>query len=296
MLSCCQKVGKSGCGDGEQSFCLICLSLLSPLARRRSRAIRDRFRINNRIRAREVRLIDENGTQVGIVPLREALAMAEERGYDLVEVAPNAVPPVCRLLDYGKFRYEQSKKEREARRNQKQSELKQIRLMPKTDDHDVAVKANQARRFLLAGDKVKFNLRFRGREMAHPEIGRQMLDQIAEQLSDIAVVEQKPLMEGRVLSMLLAPTAKVLKAAQQAQKAAAQRTAQSGAASTKPAPAAAAPAAEEEVVEEEELVEDSSEEIEDTDAEEDFFDEDYDDEEDDFDEEEKAERGRRRRR
>ncbi len=296
MLSCCQKVGKSGCGDGEQSFCLICLSLLSPLARRRSRAIRDRFRINNRIRAREVRLIDENGTQVGIVPLREALAMAEERGYDLVEVAPNAVPPVCRLLDYGKFRYEQSKKEREARRNQKQSELKQIRLMPKTDDHDVAVKANQARRFLLAGDKVKFNLRFRGREMAHPEIGRQMLDQIAEQLSDIAVVEQKPLMEGRVLSMLLAPTAKVLKAAQQAQKAAAQRTAQSGAASTKPAPAAAAPAVEEEVVEEEELVEDSSEEIEDTDAEEDFFDEDYDDEEDDFDEEEKAERGRRRRR
>jgi translation initiation factor IF-3 len=246
-----------------------------------------------------VRLIDENGTQVGIVPLREALAMAEERGYDLVEVAPNAVPPVCRLLDYGKFRYEQSKKEREARRNQKQSELKQIRLMPKTDDHDVAVKANQARRFLLAGDKVKFNLRFRGREMAHPEIGRQMLDQIAEQLSDIAVIEQKPLMEGRVLSMLLAPTAKVLKAAQQAQKAAAQRAAQSGTTSTKPDAAAAAPVAEEEVVAEEELVEDSSaevEEIEDTEADEDFFDEDYDDEEDDFDEEEKAERGRRRRR
>jgi translation initiation factor IF-3 len=246
-----------------------------------------------------VRLIDENGTQVGIVPLREALAMAEERGYDLVEVAPNAVPPVCRLLDYGKFRYEQSKKEREARRNQKQSELKQIRLMPKTDDHDVAVKANQARRFLLAGDKVKFNLRFRGREMAHPEIGRQMLDQIAEQLSDIAVIEQKPLMEGRVLSMLLAPTAKVLKAAQQAQKAAAQRAAQSGTTSTKPDAAAAAPVAEEEVVAEEELVEDSSaevEEIEDTEADEDFFDEDYDDEEDDFDEEEEAERGRRRRR
>lgn len=246
-----------------------------------------------------MRLIDENGTQVGIVPLREALAMAEERGYDLVEVAPNAVPPVCRLLDYGKFRYEQSKKEREARRNQKQSELKQIRLMPKTDDHDVAVKANQARRFLLAGDKVKFNLRFRGREMAHPEIGRQMLDQIAEQLSDIAVIEQKPLMEGRVLSMLLAPTAKVLKAAQQAQKAAAQRAAQSGTTSTKPDAAAAAPVAEEEVVAEEELVEDSSpevEEIEDTEADEDFFDEDYDDEEDDFDEEEEAERGRRRRR
>ncbi len=225
--------------------------------------------------------------------------MAEERGYDLVEVAPNAVPPVCRLLDYGKFRYEQSKKEREARRNQKQSELKQIRLMPKTDDHDVAVKANQARRFLLAGDKVKFNLRFRGREMAHPEIGRQMLDQIAEQLSDIAVIEQKPLMEGRVLSMLLAPTAKVLKAAQQAQKAAAQRAAQSGTTGTKPDAAAAAPVTEEEVVAEEELIEEGSEEveeIEDTEADEDFFDEDYDDEEDDFDEEEETERGRRRRR
>ncbi len=237
-----------------------------------------------------MRLIDENGTQVGIVPLREALAMAEERGYDLVEVAPNAVPPVCRLLDYGKFRYEQSKKEREARRNQKQSELKQIRLMPKTDDHDVAVKANQARRFLLAGDKVKFNLRFRGREMAHPEIGRKMLDEIAEQLSDIAVIEQKPLMEGRVLSMLLAPTAKVLKAAQQAQKAAAQRQA---AASTAQPPAAApvssASAEVEEDEEEEVLVDDS-----DLD-EEDYDDEDYDDEDDDeFDDDDERERRRRR--
>ncbi|NTW02343.1 MAG: translation initiation factor IF-3 [Oscillochloris sp.] len=181
--------------------------------------MRDRFRINNRIRAREVRLIDENGTQVGIVTVREAIGLAEERGLDLVEVAPNAVPPVCRLLDYGKFRYEQSKKEREARKNQKQAELKQIRLMPKTDDHDLTVKGNQARRFLLTGDKVKFNVRFRGREMAHPDIGRKMLEQIAEQLRDISVIEQKPLMEGRVLSLLLAPTAKVLKAAQQAQKA-----------------------------------------------------------------------------
>jgi translation initiation factor IF-3 len=166
-----------------------------------------------------VRLIDEQGTQVGIIGVREAIQMAEERGFDLVEVAPNAVPPVCRLLDYGKFRYEQSKKEREARKNQKQAELKQIRLMPKTDDHDIAVKANQAKRFLLQGDKVKFNVRFRGREMAHPEIGRKMLEVIAEQLRDIAVVEQKPLMEGRVLSLLVAPTPKVLKAAQQAQKA-----------------------------------------------------------------------------
>ncbi|WP_245863433.1 translation initiation factor IF-3 [Candidatus Viridilinea mediisalina] len=166
-----------------------------------------------------MRLIDEQGTQVGIVGVREAIQMAEERGFDLVEVAPNAVPPVCRLLDYGKFRYEQSKKEREARKNQKQAELKQIRLMPKTDDHDISVKANQAKRFLVQGDKVKFNVRFRGREMAHPEIGRKMLEAIAEQLREIAVVEQRPLMEGRVLSLLLAPTPKVLKAAQQAQKA-----------------------------------------------------------------------------
>jgi translation initiation factor IF-3 len=165
-----------------------------------------------------VRLIDENGTQVGIIGVREAIQMAEERGFDLVEVAPNAVPPVCRLLDYGKFRYEQSQKEREARKNQKQAELKQIRLMPKTADHDMTTKANQAKKFLLAGDKVKFNVRFRGREMAHPDIGRKMLEEIAEQLRDIAVVEQKPLMEGRVLSLLMAPNAKVLKAAQQAQK------------------------------------------------------------------------------
>ncbi|PMP86335.1 MAG: translation initiation factor IF-3, partial [Chloroflexus aggregans] len=203
------------------------------------------------------------------------------------------VPPVCRLLDYGKFRYEQSKKEREARRNQKQSELKQIRLMPKTDDHDIAVKANQARRFLLAGDKVKFNLRFRGREVAHPEIGRKMLDEIAEQLSDIAIIEQKPLMEGRVLSMLLAPNAKVLKAAQQAQKAAAQR--QAAATSAAPAQTSSTtsdtPPPDEEVEEDEEaddLID------EDYDEDDEIIDEEYDADEDDEDNED-DERERRRR-
>lgn len=175
----------------------------------RSATIRDRLRINRRINAREVRLIDEEGTQVGIVSTREAMAMAEERGLDLVEVAPNAIPPVCRIMDYGKFRYEQTKKEREARKNQKQVELKQIRLEPKTDDHDLDVKAKQARRFLMDGDKVKFNLRFRGREIFHPEIGREILEQMSERLNDIAVIEQRPLMEGRVLSLLLAPNAKV---------------------------------------------------------------------------------------
>lgn len=144
--------------------------------------------------------------------------MADEHGVDLVEVAPNANPPVCRLMDYGKFRYEQSKKEREARKNQRQTELKEVRLKPKTGDHDLGVKARQARKFLQAGDKVKFTVRFRGRELAHTEVGREVLDEIVEQLRDIAVIEQKPLMESRAMTVVLAPNAKVLKAAQQAQK------------------------------------------------------------------------------
>jgi translation initiation factor IF-3 len=156
---------------------------------------------------------------VGIIPIRDALLMAEERGYDLVEVAPTAVPPVCRIMDYGKFRYEQTKKEREARKNQKQVEIKQIRLEPKTDDHDLDVKARQARRFLIDGDKVKFNLRFRGREIFHAEIGREILERMAETLRDIAIIEQKPLMEGRVLSLTLAPNAKAKALQLQQQKA-----------------------------------------------------------------------------
>ena len=187
----------------------------------RSAPIRDRFRINNRIRAPQVRLIDENGAQMGIVPIREAMAIAEERGLDLMEVAPNAAPPVCRIVDYGKFRYEQSKKDREARKHQKQAELKEVRLKPKTDEHDLDVKAKQARRFLLDGHKVKFTVRFRGREIFHPDIGREMLEQMAEELRDVATVEQKPLMEGRALSLLLAPNAKAkaLQLKQQSQQA-----------------------------------------------------------------------------
>jgi translation initiation factor IF-3 len=232
-----------------------------------------------------VRLIDENGTQVGIIGIREAIAMAEERGFDLVEVAPNAVPPVCRLLDYGKFRYEQSKKEREARKNQKQAELKQIRLMPKTDDHDIGVKANQAKRFLLQGDKVKFNVRFRGREMAHPDIGRKMLEEIAEQLRDIAIVEQKPLMEGRVLSLLLAPTAKVLKAAQQAQKAkAAQAKTQPVAEAGAAVAAGSAEELDDDELDDDELDDDELDDDELDDDELDDEDDDEDDDDDDLDE------------
>jgi translation initiation factor IF-3 len=165
-----------------------------------------------------VRLIDENGVQMGIVPIREALGIAEERGLDLMEVAPNAVPPVCRIVDYGKFRYEQSKKDREARKHQKQAELKEVRLKPKTDDHDLDVKAKQARKFLLDGHKVKFTVRFRGREIFHPDIGREMLEQMAEELREVATVEQRPLMEGRALSLMLAPNAKA-KQLQQRQEA-----------------------------------------------------------------------------
>ncbi len=131
-------------------------------------------------------------------------------------MAPNASPPVCRLMDYGKFRYEQSKKEREARKHQKQTELKEVRLRPKTDDHDLTVKAKRARRFLQSGDKVKFTVRFRGREMAHTNIGREVLDQLIEQLQDVAIVEQKPQIESRSMSLVVAPNAKTLKAAHQA--------------------------------------------------------------------------------
>ncbi len=162
-------------------------------------------RVNERIRIREVRLIDEEGTQVGIVPTRDALEMARERGLDLVEVAPNAIPPVCRLMDYGKFRYEQSRKERESRRNQHVVELKEVRIRPKIDDHDLETKGRQAAKFLDAGDKVKLTVLFRGREMAHPDIGKGLLDQLADQLRPFGAIEQTPKLEGRSMTMIINP-------------------------------------------------------------------------------------------
>jgi translation initiation factor IF-3 len=162
-------------------------------------------RVNERIRIREVRLIDEEGTQVGVIPTFEALQMARDRGLDLVEVAPNAVPPVCRLMDYGKFRYEQSRKERESRKNQHVIELKEVRIRPKIDDHDLETKGRQAAKFLDAGDKVKLTVLFRGREMAHPDIGRGLLDQLAEQLRPHGTAESMPRMEGRTMTMFINP-------------------------------------------------------------------------------------------
>ncbi|HEU5349085.1 MAG TPA: translation initiation factor IF-3 [Ktedonobacterales bacterium] len=160
-------------------------------------------RVNERIRAREVRLIDEDGQMVGVMTSGQALAMARERGLDLVEVSPMAMPPVCKLMDYGRFKYEQSKKENEARKHQKVSELKEIRLSPRTDDHDLSVKGRKIEEFLGEGDKVKVGVRFRGRELAHPEIGRHLLEKIVAGLKGIAVVERPPIMEGKIMSMIV---------------------------------------------------------------------------------------------
>jgi translation initiation factor IF-3 len=232
-----------------------------------------------------VRLIAEDGEQVGIIDVREAQRLAEERELDLVEVAPNANPPVCRLMDYGKFRYEQSKKDREARKHQKQTELKEVRLRPKTDEHDLAVKAKRARRFLQGGDKVKFTLRFRGRELAHTNIGREILDQLIEQLRDIAVVEQKPSLESRALSLILAPNTKTLKAAQQAQQEQTRRKRAEKQAARMEKQAAAH--AEDDEDEDEDDFEDDDE-----DTDEDGFEDDFEDEDEDNDDEDDDQSGK----
>ncbi|MGI5835966.1 MAG: translation initiation factor IF-3 [Chloroflexota bacterium] len=172
---------------------------------RRGGSITKDLRINDRIRVREVRLIDDKGEQLGVVPTAEALRIANERGFDLVEVAPNASPPVCRLMDYGKFKYEQTKKEREARKNQKIVLLKEMRLRPKIDEHDLEFKTKLVQKFLQEGDKVKVTIVFRGRELAHPQLGRELLDTMADKLKGVASLERSPLMEGKSMSMILAP-------------------------------------------------------------------------------------------
>ncbi|MBE3557768.1 MAG: translation initiation factor IF-3 [Ktedonobacteraceae bacterium] len=160
-------------------------------------------RVNERIRAREIRLIDENGEMLGVMPPVRALDIARERELDLVEVSPNAVPPVCKLMDYGRYKYEQAKKENEARKHQKTITLKEIRLRPRTDEHDVEVKTRKIQEFLAGGDKVRVSVQFRGPDMRHPEIGRKLLDGIAESLKGIATIERSPVMEGRLMSMIV---------------------------------------------------------------------------------------------
>ncbi|MDW8105172.1 MAG: translation initiation factor IF-3 [Armatimonadota bacterium] len=170
--------------------------------------MRTDLRINERIRAREVRVVDENGVQVGILPLREALQLAQERGLDLIEVAPQADPPVCRIMDYGKFKYQQAKREKEAQKRQHVVEVKSIRVRPGTDDHDLDFKLNNCIKFLKEGDKVKITVLFRSREITRPEMGQRVMEFFANGVSDIAVVEKPPTLEGRTMTMVLAPKPK----------------------------------------------------------------------------------------
>ena len=161
--------------------------------------------INEEIRDKEVRLIGATGEQLGIMTAEEALRIAEEQGIDLVKISPTAVPPVCKLLDYGKFRFEQAKKEKEARKNQHIVEIKEIRMSPSIDIGDFNVKLKNAQKFVLDGNRVKVTVRFRGREMAHTEIGETLLKRFAEECADIAAVDKQPKLEGRHMSMFIAP-------------------------------------------------------------------------------------------
>ncbi|RMF17274.1 MAG: translation initiation factor IF-3, partial [Candidatus Dadabacteria bacterium] len=149
----------------------------------------DQYRVNGQIRARSVRVVDDEGGQLGIMDIAKAMEAAQEKGLDLVEVAPNATPPVCRLMDFGKFKYQQKKKSQEARKKQQTITVKEVKLRPQTDKHDLETKVRHIRRFLAEGDKVKLNVFFRGREIAHPELGEKILQKVIESVQDIAKVE-----------------------------------------------------------------------------------------------------------
>ncbi|WP_174774536.1 translation initiation factor IF-3 [Chromobacterium paludis] len=165
-------------------------------------------RINGEITAREIRLVGKEGEQIGIVSLREAMALAEENDVDLVEISPTAQPPVCKLMDYGKYKYEMSKKRHEAKQKQKQVQIKEIKFRPGTDDGDYNVKLRNLVRFLSEGDKAKVTLRFRGREMAHQDIGLALLKRVEADLAEVGTVEQFPRLEGRQMVMMIAPKKK----------------------------------------------------------------------------------------
>ncbi|MGD9017081.1 MAG: translation initiation factor IF-3 [Desulfobacterales bacterium] len=161
--------------------------------------------MNTLIRAREVRAIDPDGNQLGIIPIQQALDAAAELGLDLVEISPNADPPVCKIMDYGRFKYEQTKKKQEAKKKQSTTQLKEIKVRPKTGEHDLQVKMGHIRKFLAKKDKVKVTVIFRGREITLSEMGRELLKQMATELEDVAVVEQYPKFEGRTMMMVLSP-------------------------------------------------------------------------------------------
>jgi translation initiation factor IF-3 len=161
--------------------------------------------INWDIRAPEVRVIDADGKQVGILPLKEAMKIAEEKGLDLVEVAPNSQPPVCRVMNYGKYKYQQNKRIQEARKHQTVIHVKEVKVRPRTEEHDFQFKLGHVKRFLDEGNKVKISVLFRGREIAHPEFGKEMLNRFVEGVKDFTVIEQAPRLEGRNMVMILAP-------------------------------------------------------------------------------------------
>ena len=163
------------------------------------------MRVNERIRVREIRVIDDDGQQLGIMPPPQALAIAKTKGLDLVEISPTAVPPVCRIMDFGKYQYQEQKRAREARKHQKVIEVKEIKMRPNIDVHDYEVKMRAIKRFFEEGDKVKLTLRFRGREMAHLELGAKLLERVKEDTAPIAKVEAEPKIEGRQMMMVLAP-------------------------------------------------------------------------------------------
>ncbi len=180
---------------------------------------RDTTQINGAIRDKEVRVISADGEQLGIMSSREAQRLADEKNLDLVKVAPQAKPPVCKIMDYGKYKFEQTKREKEARKNQHTVELKEVRLSLKIDTHDFDTKVNQAVKFLKSGNKVKVSIRFRGREMAHPEAGKVNMEKFAEAIKEYGTVEKKPKLEGRQMLMFVAPnTAKAPKKSQKKQK------------------------------------------------------------------------------
>src|SRR5579863_3192822 len=178
------------------------------------------IRVNHRIRVPEVLVIGPDGGKLGVLQTHEALRMAQEQGLDLVEINPKADPPVCKILDFGKYKYEEKKKQAQARRNQAVVEIKEIKLRPKTDEHDIAFKTKNARRFLEAGHKVKFTVRFRGREITHPEKAHEQLDIVLKAVEDIANLETRPMMEARAMSLVVAPKPAVM------QRVAQQRAAQ----------------------------------------------------------------------
>jgi translation initiation factor IF-3 len=162
-------------------------------------------RINEMIRRPEVRVINPDGQQLGIYPIRQALTIAQELGLDLVEINPKADPPVCRIMDYGKFKYEQKKQTNSAKKKQKVIEVKEVKMRPKTDTHDFETKLKHVRRFIEEGNKARLTIRFRGRELAHPDVAARQLDKMVEAVKDIAIVEQPYAMDGRMMTMLIAP-------------------------------------------------------------------------------------------